>query len=310
VADGALQYVPFAALPAPAGHPGAGDPLIAHHQVVTLPSASALDALRRADRAPVDSSRKLAIFADPVLRAGDPRVVPVAPANSRPPARSEKETPPVPEALGIRSARESGLSTLDRLPFARAEADAIAAFAPPAQTLQALDFDASRENALAELGRYRIVHFATHALLNSEHPERSGILLSMVDRNGAPVDGFLRLQDVYNLHLNADLVVLSACRTALGKEVRGEGLIGLTRGFLYAGAPAVVASLWDVRDRSTAELMTRMYRAMFRDHLVPAAALRAAQTSMWSDPRWSAPAHWAGFTIQGDWQPLPLRPGR
>src|SRR6185436_6501170 len=125
--------------------------------------------------------------------------------------------------------------------------------------------------------------------------------------DGMPIDGFLRLQDIYNLRLNADLVVLSACLTALGRDVRGGVLVGLTRGFLYAGAPAVVASLWDVRDRSTAELMTRMYRAMFRDHLMPVAALRAAQTSMSKDPRWSAPAHWAGFTLQGDWHPLPQR---
>jgi hypothetical protein len=156
--------------------------------------------------------------------------------------------------------------------------------------------------ALAEMGRYRIVHFATHALLNSRHPELSGIILSLVDRDAQPIDGFLRLHDVYNLPLNADLVVLSACRTALGKDISGEGLVGLTRGFMYAGAPAVVASLWDVRDRSTSELMTRFYRAMLRDGLAPAAALRAAQASMWRSPRWSAPAHWAGFILQGDWQ--------
>jgi CHAT domain-containing protein/Tfp pilus assembly protein PilF len=302
VADGALQYVPFAALPLPGGRVNAGQPMIAHHEIVTLPSASTLDALRRTPRSPVDSSRKLAVFADPVLRPGDPRVA----AGARP-AAAASGTPP--ESLAFRSARESGFTTLQRLPFARAEADAIVALAPRGETFRALDFDASRETALAELGRYRLVHFATHALLNSEHPEHSGILLSMIDRQGAPIDGFLRLQDVYNLQLHADLVVLSGCRTALGKDVRGEGLVGLTRGFLHAGAPAVVASLWDVRDRSTAELMTRMYRAMFRDRLVPAAALRAAQASMSKDPRWSAPSHWAGFTIQGDWNPLPPRNG-
>jgi len=123
-----------------------------------------------------------------------------------------------------------------------------------------------------------------------------------VNRDGAAMDGFLRLHDIHNLRLNADLVVLSACRTALGKELRGEGLIGLTRGFFYAGAPAVVASLWDVRDRSTAELMTRCYRAMLQDNLPPAAALRAAQIAMWRDPRWSSPTHWAGFILQGDWK--------
>ena len=306
VADGALHYVPFAALPEPTGHA----PLIARHQIAMLPSASTLEALRRTDRAPIDSSRTLAVFADPVLRQRDPRVAARAAVDRRPPPSGEREEPPAAETDALRAARESGLSTLGRLPFARAEADAIAALAPRAQILKALDFDASREAALAEISRYRLVHFATHALFNSRHPERSGILLSMVDRDGTAIDGFLRLQDIYNLRLNADLVVLSACRTALGRDIRGEGLVGLTRGFLYAGAPAVVASLWDVRDRSTAELMTRMYRAMFRDHLMPVAALRAAQTSMSRDPRWSAPAHWAGFTLQGDWQPRPRRAGQ
>jgi len=274
--------------------------LIAAHEIVTLPSASTVDALRKGTRGPIDPSHKIAIFADPVLGRSDPRVRPNS-ATPRGPAAAI-----APAAL-FRSAHESGFSTLDRLPFARTEAAAIFAVAPQAETLVALDFDASRETALSEVGRYRVLHFATHALLNSQHPERSGILLSMVDRDGTPRDGFLRLQDIYGLRLNADLVVLSACRTALGKDVRGEGLVGLTRGFLYAGATAVVASLWDVRDRSTAELMTRMYRAMLQDHLLPAAALRAAQTSMAKEPRWSAPAHWAGFTIQGDWLPHPRR---
>jgi len=294
VADGSLLYVPFAALPAPAvprsaslsgerpqrGSAAAADPLIATRDVVMLPSASALDALRRGARARSAHDRELAVFADPVLNGNDPRVA----------ARSRT------------IATDAAVQSLARLPFARAEADAIAAFAPPGQTLQALGFEATRDRAFAELGRSRLVHFATHALVNDERPELSGIALSTVDRGGDPIDGFLRLRDVYNLRLNADLVVLSACRTALGKELRGEGFIGLTRGFLYAGAPAVVASLWDVRDRSTAELMTRFYRSMLRDGLPPAAALRAAQASMWRDPLWSAPAHWAGFILQGDWR--------
>src|SRR5205823_10284911 len=130
-------------------------------------------------------------------------------------------------------------------------------------TALALDFDASRETVLQPgLSRYRIVHFATHSVLNNEHPELSGVVLSLVDSKGRQQNGFLRLYDVYNLRLGADLVVLSACQTALGGEIRGEGLIGLTRGFLYAGAPRVVASLWEVDDRTSAELMKRFYEAM------------------------------------------------
>ena len=297
VADGALQYVPFAALPRPTvgTHTSAArDPLITRHEVVMLPSASALEALRQVERPRGRAAGTLAVFADPVLRPDDPRVKAGSPGSPTPRSAAS-------DALR-RAADEAGVGSLDRLPFTRAEANALTALAGSAHTLEALDFDASREAAIAGQARYRIVHFATHALINSRRPELSGIILSLVDRDGHPTDGFLRLHDIYNLSLNADLVVLSACRTALGKDIRGEGLVGLTRGFLYAGAPAVVASLWDVRDRSTAELMTRFYRGMLREHLTPAAALRAAQTSMWRDPRWSAPAHWAGFVLQGDWR--------
>jgi CHAT domain-containing protein len=128
----------------------------------------------------------------------------------------------------------------------------------------------------------------------------SGIVLSLVNEQGEPQDGFLRLHEVYNLKLGADLVVLSGCRTALGKEIRGEGLIGLTRGFIYAGAARVMASLWDVEDKATSELMKRFYRGMLGEHLSAAAALRAAQVEMWRAKR--PPYHWAAFTLQGEWK--------
>jgi CHAT domain-containing protein len=102
--------------------------------------------------------------------------------------------------------------------------------------------------------------------------------------------------------LSADLVVLSACQTALGKDIQGEGLVSLTRAFMYAGAPRVVASLWKVDDVATAELMKRFYRGVLREGLGPAAALRAAQLEMSRDSRWAAPYYWAGFVMQGDWQ--------
>jgi CHAT domain-containing protein len=122
----------------------------------------------------------------------------------------------------------------------------------------ALDFEASRETVLSEpLRQARVVHFATVALMNGEHPELSGLVLSLVDKTGRSRDGFLRLHDVYNLELDADLVVPSACRTAVGRVVRGEGVVSLTRGFMYAGAPRVLASLWDVRDEASSELMKR-----------------------------------------------------
>jgi len=174
---------------------------------------------------------------------------------------------------------------------------------PPGQELAALDFEASRATMLnPEMAQYRIVHIATHGLLDSDHPFLSGLVLSLVDDRGRPQSGFLGLQDIYNLELNADLVVLSGCETGLGKEIDGEGLVGLARGFMYAGARRVVASLWNADDAATSELMAKFYTAMERDGMRPAVALRQAQIEMWKQPRWSDPYYWAGFEIQGDWQ--------
>ena len=280
VPDGALQYVPFAALPLPSA-PGAGHepvPLIVEHEVVSLPSASSLAALRRDMAGRVPAAKAVAVLADPVFSADDERVK----------ARVRGGT-------GAR---------LPRLPFARREAEAIAAAAGPgAVTMTALGFEASRQTAISPgLAQYRIVHFATHGVLDAARPELSGVVFSLVDEQGAPQDGFLRLHDVYNLHLPAELVVLSACRTALGQDVKGEGLIGLTRGFMYAGAARVVASLWQVDDASTSELMGRFYWKMLRDGERPAAALRDAQVAMWREGVWRSPRDWAGFVLQGEWR--------
>jgi len=282
VADGALAYLPFAALPVP----GSGIPLVKDHQIAGLPSASVLAALRAEDAKRTAPDRSVAVFADPVFSVHDARV--------------NGGTETAPDETVTRAAAESGVADLPRLYFSRQEAEAIRQLAPAHETWTALDFDASREAAKKpDLDRYRIVHFATHGLLDSRNPELSGIVLSLVDRNGHPQDGFLRLHEIYNLKLNADLVVLSGCQTALGEEVRSEGLIGLTRGFMYAGAPQVLASLWTVRDRAIAELMRRFYAGLFRRHLAPAAALRSAQLAMMQDSRWSDPYYWAAFTLQG-----------
>jgi CHAT domain-containing protein len=145
------------------------------------------------------------------------------------------------------------------------------------------------------------VHFATHGFVDYEHPELSGLVLSLVDQEGRPQEGFLRMHDIYNLKLPVDLVVLSACNTGLGKDVKGEGLIGLTRGFMYAGAGGVAASLWKVDDEATAELMTHFYQGMFTHGRTPAAALREAQLAMWRQKRWHSPYFWGAFVIQGQY---------
>jgi len=189
------------------------------------------------------------------------------------------------------------------LPFSRREAESIFTNAPVDTSFKALDFDASRENiGRVDLSKYGIVHFATHGILNSEYPELSGVVLSLFNEKAEPVNGFLRLNEIYNMRLNADMVVLSACQTALGKEVRGEGLIGLTRGFMYAGSPRVVASLWKVDDVATAELMKIFYQKLLKENMRPAAALRAAKIEMMQQKRWSSPYYWAAFELQGEWR--------
>jgi CHAT domain-containing protein/tetratricopeptide (TPR) repeat protein len=280
VPDGALAYVPFAALPLPDPEGAAGGPpppVLARYEVVALPSATALAVARRLH--PKAGRRWLAAFADPVFDPADPRL----PAAVRRPAA----TAPV----------------FARLPASRQEAAAIAALAPPGEAAVALDFDASRAAVSgARLAGYRAVHFATHGVIDAEHPALSGLALSTVDRQGHPQEGFLSLSDLYNLRLDADLVVLSGCRTALGREVRGEGLVGLARGFQYAGAARVVASLWRVEDRATAELMTRFYRALWREGRPAAAALREAQLALRRERRFRDPSFWAAFVLAGDWR--------
>ncbi len=300
VADGLLQYVPFAALPDPAAAAG-GRPLIDGHEVVVLPSASALAVLRRELAGRPAAAKTLALVADPVFSRDDPRVE-LGTRGRQPGAAAAAltTTAAAPARGGDDCGGEAGLA---RLHFSAAEARSIFALVPAADRLVATGFAASRPTVLSgKLGSYRIVHFATHGCVDSRHPDLSSLVLSLVDARGAPQNGFLRLGDIYRLDLRADLVVLSACRTALGQEVRGEGLIGLTRGFMHAGAARVVASLWSVDDRATAELMARFYRGMLAAKLTPAAALRAAQRSMARDAAWSSPYDWAGFSLEGEWR--------
>jgi CHAT domain-containing protein len=177
------------------------------------------------------------------------------------------------------------------------------AMVPAGAAMPAVGGAATRELAMSpELQDYRIVHFATHGFADDTNSRMSWIALSTVDTQGKPRNGFLRLLDIYNLSLSADVVVFSACSTAMGKNIRGEGLVGMVRGFTYAGAARVVAGLWRVDDRSTAELMKRFYRGMLKDGLAPAAALRAAQIEMSKHELWSAPYHWAAFVLQEEYR--------
>jgi CHAT domain-containing protein len=305
VADGALHALPFAALPAPrtaTSDANSREPLIVRHEIVHLPSASTLAILRRETVARIPPPNLVAVVADPVFDASDTRVRQASRARTSDAAQAA-ESPAL-----QRSAREVGLARgawpPPRLLGTRREARAILSLAPASRRREALGFEASRETATsADLASYRIIHFATHALINDRQPELSGLVLSLVGPDGQSRDGFLRLTDIYNLRLPADLIVLSACQTGLGQDVRGEGLIGLTRGFMYAGAPRLIASLWAVDDRATSELMERFYRGLLGRGLTAAEALRQAQIDMWQQKDWQSPAFWAAFAIQGDWRP-------
>lgn len=310
VADGALQYVPFAALPRPThtgdpiGHPQptAADapaqlPLVFDHEVANLPSASVLVLLRGQTAARAPALKTVAVLADPVFERDDPRI----------PLSTDEHLPVVGSSEGSAfSLGETGagaaLGRLTRLPASRAEADEIMNLTSAGEGLEVLGFDVNRAKAMSpSLGEYRIVHFATHGILNTEHPGLSGLVLSQFDEQGRPQNGFLRLHDIYNLSLPVEVVVLSACDSGLGKDIRGEGLFGLTRGFMYAGASSVVASLWKVDDEATAEFMKFFYRGMLQEGLSPAAALRKAQITMRGKKQWHSPYYWAAFVLQGNY---------
>jgi CHAT domain-containing protein len=303
LADGALHLVPFAALPAPGGGAAGAaattdEPLLVRHEVVMIPSATVLawQRQRLAGRRPAPGV--VAVLADPLLSPDDERLT--GARLSRGAAGAAGGTGPQagqPDRTGVEP------RDVERLPFTAQEARAIVGLVPRGRALLALGAAASRDLVLGGgLRRYRYLHFATHGVLDPVLPERSGILLSQFDDQGRRRDGFLSAPAVAALDLPAELCVLSGCQTGLGRELRGEGLVGLTQAFFRAGARRLVVSLWNVRDRATAELMARFYRDLLAGGLPPAAALRDAQLALRSQPSWRSPYYWAGFSFAGDWR--------
>ena len=305
VADGALNYIPFEVLlkSADSGDFSSLSYLVKTNEIVYSPSASVVAAIKQ--QRTKNAGRSMLIIADPVFNSND--------------ARSRKGAPGTADSevrgLGIQSAladvagepvsppaKMEGLP-LARLAGTRLEADQISklAKASGAQADLWLDLDANEDNLDArDITKYRIIHVATHGLLNAERPQFTGVVLSLVGNKTK--DGFLRTDEVFNLRLGGPLVMLSACETGLGKEKRGEGVMGLTRAFMYAGAPTVGVSLWSVADRSTAELMTDFYRRLLTaNESSSSSALRGAQLAMIAGKKYSAPFYWAPFVLVGDW---------
>lgn len=286
-ADGVLQYVPFAVLPVPQPR-GGRSALVTSHEIVGVPSMSALALNRRVSAVNPEPSRLVAIFADPVFASNDPRLdLAGVPATTTPvgPASDMQQTPPV---------------FMARLPYTLLEAKGIADLEPGTDSISlATGLDVNRSAIMdAELGDYRFVHFATHGRIDTRYPALSALVLSRIDSAGRTTAGLLQLRDISQLTLNAELVTLSACDTALGREIRGESLLGLAQGFFSAGADQVLASLWSVPDRGTATLMEELYRGLLQGGLSPAAALRRAQLTVAEQRRWADPYYWGSFILQ------------
>jgi CHAT domain-containing protein len=304
VPDGVLQYVPFQILNDAAD---AGEPLVARHEVVNAPSASTLVLLRRETAARPEAPKLLVAFGAPAFQSN--YIPAVGEGRERSGSTSRLEAGRQTSAGNTEDALDPNM--IGSLFFARQELNVLRKLAPADEALIYSGFDATRERLRElDLRQYRILHFATHGLLNAEQPELSGLVLSLVDKDGKPVSGFVGISDIYNLRAPVDLVVLSACHSALGNDVRGEGLVGLTRGFMYAGASGVVASLWKVNDEATSELMKLFYANMLEHGMTPAAALREAQNSIRQEPLWHSPYYWAAFTFQGEYRQVIKPPGR
>ena len=309
VADGALNYIPFEVLlkSADTGDFSSLGYLVKTNEVVYAPSASVVAAIKQ-QRAK-STSRAMLIIADPVFNSNDAR----AKKTTATPA-SDAEV----RGLGIQSALADVAGSnapakpdaaMEGLPLARlngtrTEAEQISKLAKTAGASADvwLDLEANEDNlGTRDVTKYRIIHVATHGLLNAERPQFTGVVLSLVGNKTH--DGFVRTDEVFNLRLGSPLVMLSACETGLGKEKRGEGIMGLTRAFMYAGAPTVGVSLWSVADKSTADLMTDFYRRLLStgDSTTSSGALRGAQLAMITGKKYSAPFYWAPFVLVGDW---------
>ena len=294
VPDGKLHYFPIAALPMP---DSADDtPILLTNETIYEPSAATLALLMRNGQKPSAATKNLLVFSDPIFSNQDARVSGV---NSE----TQNETGAI-QTDKFRFAES--LTSLVRLNASKDESDSIIEIVGASESTALSGAAATREKALdASIGDYKIIHFATHGLIKEDRPELSGIVLSQVDGGGQPVNGVVRLQDIYAMNLSADAVVLSACDTGIGKEVKGEGLMSLNNAFLQTGAKTVVSTLWKVDDYAARELMKNFYSELASGKVSTSEALRRAQIKLRQNPQYQSPFYWAAFTIEGDYQNIP-----
>jgi CHAT domain-containing protein/tetratricopeptide (TPR) repeat protein len=294
VPDGKLALLPLSALP----FPNSTEYLIIKNELVYEPSASLLNILPKIQTRKQLPNKDLLVFADPVFNNSDNRLT----------AKIETESI-LPSVLGL-NLRDFRLTDangkIPRLFATQTEADSIAETVGKSHVEILSGFAANRERVVhSDISDYQILHFATHGLIDVNRPEVSSIVLSQFDENGHKTEGFLRLQDIYSLDLATDLVVLSACRSGIGKEIKGEGLMSLNNAFLQAGAKSVVSSAWKVDDNATAEFMKRFYANLTNKRLTTSAALQQTQIEMVNFTQFKSPFYWAAFTVQGEFrQPI------
>jgi CHAT domain-containing protein len=273
VPHGFLHYIPFGSLLDPLD----SNYLIETNEILTIPSALVLNFVRNSNKNN-SPAKTVAIFADPVYSLSDGRF-----------------------KISIQTKSIPTKNDLFRLFASNFEADAISKLVVPEDLLKKTGFEASRETFFnSNLENYRILHFAAHGLINDSQPELSAIALSFYNREGKAVHGLLRWNDILRLNLNADLVVLSSCKSGFGKQIKGEGVISLAHNFFSAGAKNLVVSLWEVDDKVTAELMSRFYRKYLRENKSISKALREAQLEIKQDKRWASPFYWSAFILEGD----------
>ena len=297
VPDGLLNYIPFQILPSPSNN----KLLVDESEIINAPSASIFGELQEDAVKRLPPANLLAAFGDPIF-AGD----------YQEPQQNEQ----IIATAQLRSAlRDNDLNdetfdpaALTRLFHAKRELDSLREVAGD-RALIVSEYEATRDRFLqTDLTQFAILHLVTHGYFNPRHPQNSGFVLSDINREQKHMPAFVGLREIYDLRAPVLLVVLSACQTALGEHVRGEGLMGMTRGFMHAGASSVVASLWEVDDRATAELMKLFYRNMLSRGMKTGEALRAAQNSIRQRPEWRSPHYWAAFTLQGEFpSAIPVR---